>query len=91
MLSVMASNKVKMAKSVANIPVSMIYRKKPTGVLRMHWKQYFMLLIPFVVLGLALIYFLPRSQNHNAIITALIFWIIYYGWVYMEDKRKGNR
>ncbi|SFL86317.1 hypothetical protein SAMN04487943_104375 [Gracilibacillus orientalis] len=57
----------------------------------MHWKKYIVLLIPFVVLGLALIYFLPRSQNHNTIIAALIFWIIYYGWVYMADKRKGNR
>ncbi|MGN8682177.1 hypothetical protein ACTNEO_13535 [Gracilibacillus sp. HCP3S3_G5_1] len=49
------------------------------------------LLIPFVVLGFILIYFLPRSQNYFVMSTILILWIIYYGWVYIENKRNDNR
>ncbi|WP_077617526.1 hypothetical protein [Bacillus sinesaloumensis] len=53
----------------------------------MHWKKYAMLLPPFVLIGLLLLFYLPTGQKHYAILVALVFWAVYYAWVCIDKKR----
>ncbi len=56
----------------------------------MHWKKYAILLPPFVLIALLLVFYLPLGQKHYAILVALLFWAFYYTWVYIEKKRKKD-
>jgi uncharacterized membrane protein YfcA len=56
----------------------------------MHWKKYAILLPPFVLIGLLLLNYLPTGQKHYAILVALVFWVFYYVWVYIDRKRKDD-
>ncbi|UOQ47638.1 hypothetical protein MUN88_16480 [Gracilibacillus caseinilyticus] len=56
----------------------------------MEWKKYVILLIPFVIAGLILIYVLPRSDSQYSLLTAIILWIVYYVWIYKNKKEKDN-
>lgn len=56
----------------------------------MHWKKYAILLPPFILIGLLLVFYLPLGQKHYALLGALVFWAFYYTWVYIEKKRKKD-
>nr|WP_304217145.1 hypothetical protein [Fredinandcohnia onubensis] len=56
----------------------------------MHWKKYAILLPPFVLIGLLLLFYLPTGQKHFAILIALVFWTFYYTWVYIDKKRRKD-
>jgi hypothetical protein len=56
----------------------------------MHRKKYWLLLPPFLIVGILLIIYLPDNQNFWALCVPLGFWAVYYGWIYMEKKLKES-
>lgn len=56
----------------------------------MHWKKYFYLLIPFIVLGIILFIFLPQQYRVIAQVVPFIFWIVYYTWIHIDKKRNND-
>jgi hypothetical protein len=56
----------------------------------MHRKKYWILLPPFLILGILLIIYLPATQTVWAISVPIGFWAAYYGWIYMEKKLKEH-
>ncbi|WLV24578.1 hypothetical protein QR721_13185 [Aciduricibacillus chroicocephali] len=53
----------------------------------MHTKKYLILLVPTVLIGLVLLFFLPESQRSYVLFVPLIFWIVYYAWIYVEKRK----
>lgn len=49
----------------------------------MHWKRYFILLGPAVLLCMILLTFLPRELKIYTVAIPFVFWGVYYTWVYM--------
>lgn len=56
----------------------------------MHWKKYFILLLPTILIGLFLFYILPAIQRPYVLIVPMVFWLIYYFWIYIERKQKNK-
>ena len=56
----------------------------------MHWKKYAILTPPFLIIGVLLILYLPPSQKHYGMLFSLVFWVAYYTWIAMEEKRKKD-
>jgi hypothetical protein len=56
----------------------------------MHRKKYFTLLPPALILTLVAIYFLPTEAINYTLIIPLLFWVAYYGWIYIEKKFYSN-
>jgi len=56
----------------------------------MHWKKYAILTPPFLLIGVLLSIYLPVGQKQYAIVVALVFWVFYYIWVFIEKKRKND-
>lgn len=54
----------------------------------MHWKKYFILMPPALLIGL--IFILYFHQSSLAFLTIIVFWGIYYLWVYIENKKKSK-
>lgn len=54
----------------------------------MHWKKYFILSLPVIVIGILLFYFLPANQRPYILLVPMAFWLIYYTWIYIERKQK---
>lgn len=51
----------------------------------MHIKKYFILLPPFLILGIVLAFNLSYVKRSYALLgTAIAFWITYYVWIYIE-------
>ncbi len=51
----------------------------------MHIKKYFILLPPFLILGMVLAFNLSSFKRSFALLgTAMAFWITYYVWIYIE-------
>ncbi|MDH6370434.1 hypothetical protein M2444_002214 [Paenibacillus sp. PastF-3] len=57
----------------------------------MHWKKYFILLLPTILIGLFLFYILPAIQRPYVLIVPMVFWLIYYSWTYFKRKQKNKR
>ncbi len=57
----------------------------------MHWKKYFILLLPTIIIGLFLFNFLPAIQRPYILIVPMVFWLIYYFWIYIERKQQKNK
>lgn len=51
-------------------------------------KKYFILMPPFLILGLSLLYFLPSNNLFYALLTVAGFWIVYYVWLYYEKEKQ---
>ncbi len=41
---------------------------------------------PFLILGIALITYLPKKYSPYSFLVVLTFWVIYYLWDYLEKK-----
>ncbi|WP_117168695.1 hypothetical protein [Paraliobacillus sediminis] len=54
----------------------------------MHWRKLALLLPPFILSFYLLITYLPETLSQYSIAVAILFWIIYYGWVFIEEKQK---
>ncbi|WP_112181976.1 MULTISPECIES: hypothetical protein [Paraliobacillus] len=54
----------------------------------MHWRKLALLLPPFILIGYLLITYLPDTLSQYSIVIAILFWVIYYGWVFIEEKNK---
>ncbi|MET3699395.1 hypothetical protein SAMN05877753_11136 [Bacillus oleivorans] len=54
------------------------------------WKKYFILLPPFVIVGLIILFILPEGSYHLALIVPILFWLVYYAWIYIENGKKKN-
>ncbi|MFB4212447.1 hypothetical protein ACE1TH_11120 [Shouchella sp. JSM 1781072] len=53
-----------------------------------HWKKYFILIVPTLLLGVSILYL-----TDNLIVPLIIiscFWAIFYLWVYLEKKQGKN-
>lgn len=50
-------------------------------------KRYWILLPPFLIIGISLIIYLPPNLKPIAILTALVFWIVYYTWDYLSRNK----
>jgi hypothetical protein len=48
--------------------------------------KYFFLLVPMLLIGIFLVYYLPVSQRTYVLLVPIIFWIIYYTWIYIEKR-----
>jgi hypothetical protein len=49
-------------------------------------KRYWILLPLFLIIGMILIIYLPHNFKPLAILTALVFWGVYYVWNYFAKK-----
>jgi len=49
-------------------------------------KKYWILMPPFLILGIVLITSLPKKYLPYSFLVALTFWGFYYLWVYLEKK-----
>ena len=54
----------------------------------MHRKKYFTLLPPALLLGIVTFYYLPADAKNYTLVVPLLFWVAYYGWIYIEKKSK---
>ncbi|MEW9107849.1 MAG: hypothetical protein AB2374_00785 [Cytobacillus gottheilii] len=43
-------------------------------------RRYWILMPPFLIIGFILVLYLPQKLKPFAILTALVFWIVYYTW-----------
>ncbi|WP_078546786.1 hypothetical protein [Bacillus alkalitelluris] len=49
-------------------------------------KRYWILLLPFLIIGILLILYLPQNFKPFTILLALVFWIAYYTWIYLSKN-----
>ena len=56
----------------------------------MHKKKYFILLPPAVLVGIVLLYNLPTADRAYVFLAPLAFWIMYYGWIYIEKRKERS-
>jgi hypothetical protein len=49
-------------------------------------KRYWLLLPPFLIIGIILVIYLAQILKPLAILTALAFWIVYYSWDYLSKN-----
>lgn len=56
----------------------------------MHKNKYFILVIPVMIIGIFLIYYLPANQRSYVLLIPVIFWIIFYVWIYIEKRGKNK-
>ncbi|NOU82803.1 hypothetical protein GC101_28465 [Paenibacillus sp. LMG 31459] len=62
------------------------------GAVKLHKMKYFILLPPFLVLGIILAYNLPYDKRSFALLlTTLVFWITYYIWIYIEKLMQKKK
>lgn len=56
----------------------------------MHWRKLALLLPPFILSFYLLITYLPDTLSQYSIVVAILFWVIYYGWVFIEEKKSNT-
>lgn len=56
----------------------------------MHKNKYFILVIPVMIIGIFLIYYLPANQRFYVLLIPVIFWVIFYVWIYIEKRAKNK-
>ncbi|KAF0821010.1 hypothetical protein KIS4809_0537 [Bacillus sp. ZZV12-4809] len=54
----------------------------------MHWRKYFILLIPALVIFIASAFIIPYNKFYLIYIIPFTFWVIYYSWLYIEKRKK---
>lgn len=54
----------------------------------MHWRKLALLLPPFILGFYLLVTYLPETLSQYSIVVAILFWVIYYAWVFFEEKNK---
>ncbi len=54
-------------------------------------KKYWILMPPFLLIGLLLVIYLPQNLKPLAILTALVFWCVYYIWTYIERNKERRK
>ena len=45
---------------------------------------------PSLLIGVLLITYLPPAQKHYGILFSLVFWVAYYTWIAIEEKKKKD-
>ncbi|MBM7602747.1 sterol desaturase/sphingolipid hydroxylase (fatty acid hydroxylase superfamily) [Metabacillus crassostreae] len=56
-------------------------------------KRYWILLLPFLMIGILLLIYLPQNLKPFSILLGLLFWIVYYIWIHLsinKDVRGRN-
>ncbi|MGG3622861.1 hypothetical protein ABES25_04770 [Bacillus gobiensis] len=51
-------------------------------------KKYFILMPPFLILGISLLYYLPKHKLFFAMLSVMGFWTVYYLWSNIEKKKR---
>jgi len=59
-----------------------------SGGIKVHKSKFFILLTPTIIIGIFLIYYLPRDQKYLALIVPIIFRMIYYTWILIDRKKE---
>ncbi|MNI35583.1 hypothetical protein D3C73_896090 [compost metagenome] len=60
--------------------------------MNLHKKKYAILLPPFFIIGLIFLFTLPADRRmYYVFAVLLVFWLTYYSWIFIEEKRKKNR
>jgi len=59
-----------------------------SGGRKVHKRKFFILLTPTIIIGIFLIYYLPRDQKYLALIVPIIFRMIYYTWILIDRKKE---
>lgn len=54
-------------------------------------KRYWILMPPFLMTALLLLYFLPDPYENLSFILIVLFWIVYYGGNYFANKKSIHR
>ncbi|WP_080844845.1 hypothetical protein [Cytobacillus gottheilii] len=49
-------------------------------------KRYWLLMPPFLIVGILLVIFLPQHLKPIGTLIGLPFWIVYYTWNYLSEK-----
>ena len=52
----------------------------------MHTKKYWILFYPTVTIGILLLFSLPPEDRAYVFLAPIVFWILYYSWIHMENK-----
>ncbi|OMF58486.1 hypothetical protein BK138_08185 [Paenibacillus rhizosphaerae] len=56
-----------------------------------HWKKYLILLAITFLVFIVFIFMLPHDKQPIALgICPSIFWILYYSWIAMENRKKDR-
>ncbi|MCM3717559.1 hypothetical protein [Fictibacillus phosphorivorans] len=50
-------------------------------------KKIWILLPPFVLIGLFLLFYLPKDLKAIALLTGLFFWVTHQIWINLENKK----
>ncbi|MGM9987640.1 MAG: hypothetical protein ACI35O_10475, partial [Bacillaceae bacterium] len=53
-------------------------------------RKYWILAIPFFIIALLLLYFLPSNQMYYVFLVPLVSQAIYYVWIYVEKIKSKN-
>lgn len=56
--------------------------------MNMHKQKYFILILPFITIGLFLLYILPADRRYYLFLVPAVFWLVYYSWIFIERKQK---
>lgn len=57
----------------------------------MDWKKYFILFIPATIIFVVVLFTLPTEYKTYSMSIPLVFWIVYYAWKGMDEKKnKGE-
>jgi len=68
-----------------------IYKEEPVFKNR-HWKKYLILLVITLPVFIVFIFMLPHDKRPIALgICPSIFWILYYTWIAVENRKKRDR
>jgi hypothetical protein len=51
-------------------------------------KKYWILLPPFLVIGILLFIYLPGEHRKFVLLVPIVFWATYYTWRYMDKTRR---
>ncbi len=51
-------------------------------------KRYWILLLPFLFIGIILLIYLPQNLKPFTILLGLVFWVVFYSWNYFSEIRK---
>ncbi|MDX8046413.1 hypothetical protein SH601_10510 [Gracilibacillus sp. S3-1-1] len=52
-------------------------------------KRYWILMPPFSIIALLLFIFLPNNYKFFSPLVIIIFWIVYYVWNYLAEKKNN--
>lgn len=56
------------------------------GLMKLNRKKYWILVPPFALAALTLLFYLPDDKKFYSILVILLFWLVYYGWEHFEKK-----